>query len=108
MTNPYIFGSDVFGTQIVKTDEYVMIAEIITYKGRSTSDAMLMIDCIDDLLQMRRMRLIIAGQRTTKTGKFRKDSSITDFFYKRLSVLLDDMNQNQQNEEENDERTDKE
>lgn len=83
-------GSDIFGTSIINTEEYLLMAKTITEDGSSAERAILEIDCIDDMLNMQRMSSIYRTQRFTVTGKLRKNSSIQDFLNNRIGVLLED------------------
>lgn len=91
-------GSVTFGTNIVKTDEYILLAETMVENGSSIQQAALEIEAIDDMLRIHRMELIINYNRFTKTGRMRKNVSLLDLLDGRVNNLIDDLKtQNNEN-----------
>lgn len=86
-------GSETFGTSVIRTDEYVMMAGVMIENGSTTARAMAEIQALDDMLSMQRMQAIIIGQQYTKTGRLRKNSTLGDMINGRLDLLIDELKQ---------------
>jgi len=84
-------GSKLFGTTNVKTEEYLLLAEIMTENGQSLIDADITIKFIDDVLALKKIELIINGQKYTPRGRLRKNSSLLDIIDGRLNQLVSDL-----------------
>jgi hypothetical protein len=84
-------GSVTFGTHVIKTDEFIIAAKVITKNGGSVKQADLEIRAIDDCLSFLRMWPIIQAQRFTKTGRIRKDGSLQDFISRRYDQLIEEL-----------------
>ena len=86
-------GSELFGTQVMKADEYVMMAEVMVQNGSSMEQAALELEALDDMLQMQQMRLVILKNARTEKGRMRRDAMLMDFIDRRLDVLVDELKQ---------------
>lgn len=84
-------GSETFGTEVIKTDEYVMLAEVIVNNGGSVEQASLEIQAIDDLLRIHRMDSISRTQRRTPTGRIRPRTSTRELMEGRIEVLAEEL-----------------
>jgi hypothetical protein len=91
MNNTRTTGSELFGTSVIKSEEYVMMAQVMVENGNSLEQATLEISALDDMLHLRRMRLVIAANRFTAKGRIRKDTHLMDFIDRRLDVLVDEL-----------------
>ena len=91
MKNP--LGSETFGTTNVRTDEFVLFAQVIVANGGTVEQADLEIKAIDDMLSLQKIENIINNQKFTKTGKLRKNQSMLDFMDGRLNLLINDLKQ---------------
>lgn len=78
MTSRNTLGSDTFGTTQIRTDEYIIMAEVMVENGQTIEAAAIQISAIDDMLSLQRMQSIIQQNRYTATGKIRKNSSLSD------------------------------
>ena len=81
-------GSSTFDTSVVRTDEYILLAETIVENGGTVEEAALMISAIDDMLAIQRMECITNAMRFTPTGRLRKNASLSDMLSGRLDQLL--------------------
>lgn len=81
-------GSDIFDTDVIRTDEYVLMAQVKLESGITTQQAALEIDALDDMLSMQRMRPIITKMQYTSTGKLRKDAMFSRLLSNRLDLLM--------------------
>lgn len=82
-------GSDIFGTTVVRTDEYILLASVMVQNGSSVPRADSDIMAIDDMLSIQRIQSIVRSKRYTATGRLRKDSSLLDIYSKRIDLLLE-------------------
>ena len=81
-------GSPEFGTSVMRTDECILMAQVMRENGMTPEQSALDMECIDDLLAIQRMESIIRQQRFTKTGKLRKNASLEDLLSNRIDVLI--------------------
>lgn len=81
-------GSEIFDTDVIRTDEYILLAQIKIESGITTQQAALEIDALDDMLSMQRMRPIITKMQYTSTGKLRKDAKFSQLLSNRLDLLM--------------------
>lgn len=86
-------GSATFGTSIIKTDEYVLLAQTMVENGQTVESAAKDIEMLDDLLAMQQYTIINAQMRRTSTGKLRKNSSILDMYENRVNHRVEQDNQ---------------
>ncbi|CAB4138957.1 hypothetical protein UFOVP350_31 [uncultured Caudovirales phage] len=86
-------GSELFGTAVMKSEEYVMMAEVMVENGYSVEQAALEIAALDDMLHMQRMRLVIIKNARTQKGFMRSDATLRDFMNRRLDVLVEELKQ---------------
>lgn len=85
-------GSLTFGTRIVRTEEYILLAEAAKDNGvDSPLHIHLGIEAIDDMLQIMRMDSINNAYRFTKTGRLRKNHAIVDMIEQRIEILINDL-----------------
>lgn len=86
-------GSETFGTSVIKTDEYVLIAKTMIDNGGSLEQTALEIEFLDDLLALQRMRPVVTSaiNRYTASGRIRRDSAMNDLINKRLDQLITDL-----------------
>ena len=84
-------GSLNFGTSVVNTEEYIMMANVMIGNGSTPAVAAMEIEAIDDMLSMQRIACIANSQRYTATGQLRKNSSLVDMCDKRIDQLLMDL-----------------
>jgi len=84
-------GSQLFGTEVIRTDEYALMAHIMAKDGCSAEAIALEIDFLDDLLSMQRMQSIGRAFSYTKSGKIRKDYLLTGMIDKRLDMHIEDL-----------------
>lgn len=83
-------GSQVFNTNIVKTDEYLLMAKSMTKGGLKTGEAVLFIEAIDQMLCLQRTQIFSKAVRYTSTGAVRKNS----FLINNYSNVIDDLSNN--------------
>jgi hypothetical protein len=91
MENRNILGSDIFGTTQIRTDEYILLAQIKVDNGTSVAAAAAEISAIDDMLSMQRIGCIIQKHRFTATGKIRKNASLSDLIDNRVGMLVEEL-----------------
>jgi hypothetical protein len=84
-------GSLLFGTSVIKADEYVLLASVMKENGNSIQESVLQIEAFDNILSMQKIHSIITAQRFTKTGRIRKNSSFQYFIEKRIEKLIEDL-----------------
>lgn len=87
-------GSVLFDTEVVRTDEYLLMAKVMTDAGDSLEVAAAQISFIDDCMAMRKTIEVVGrvkGLRFTKSGALRKGFRYTDFINNRLDKLLDEL-----------------
>jgi hypothetical protein len=84
-------GSLMFGTDVIRTDEAVLLAKVMKDENHTPEETMLIIHAFDDMLAMQRMRSIIRSHRFTATGRIRKDSAFSDFISGRIDELVKDL-----------------
>lgn len=83
-------GSATFGTSIIKTDEYVLLAQTMVENGQSVESAAKDIEMLDDLLAMQQYSIINAYHRYTKGGKVRKNSTMLDMYENRINNRIEE------------------
>lgn len=84
-------GSITFGTEIIKTDEYLLLAQ--TMKDDLPIELIdNNIQFIDKMLGIMKMESIIGNMRRTKSGKLRKNSSLQDVLMNAVGQLVDEEN----------------
>lgn len=83
-------GSQTFNTNIVRTDEYLMMAKTMVNDGLKTDEAVLFIDAIDQMLCLQRTQIFSKAVRYTSTGAVRKNS----FLINNYSNVIDDLANN--------------
>lgn len=88
-----VSGSEVFGTSVVKTEDYVLMARVMRDNGSDLPTIAQDIELIDDLLAMSRMQSIIQVGRFTATGRIRKNASLQDMINTRLDKFISDLKQ---------------
>lgn len=72
-------GSSVFETAVMKTDEVVLFVKVATKAGSDMETAYEDMRMIDNILQLKRLHLIVHGViKTTKAGHLRKGTSLYD------------------------------
>lgn len=86
-------GSDLFGTSVMKTDEYITMAQVMVENGSSIEQAAVELDALDDMLNLQRMRLIIIKNARTEKGRMRRDATLMDMIERRLDVLVYELKQ---------------
>lgn len=86
-------GSLTFGTTIIKTDEYVMLAKIMTESGQTVPQAALQLEALDNMLVLIRIKSMLNAMRITPKGRIRKDSDFLSLIDKRMGQLVTDLNQ---------------
>lgn len=84
-------GSETFGTGIIRTDEYVMMAQVMVENGQTVPEAAIQISAIDDMLRIHRMQLIISSNRFTATGRLRKNATLLDMIDKRVDKMCEEL-----------------
>lgn len=84
-------GSVTFGTRIVKTDEYVLLAKVMKDDNMSVEETALHIEAIDDMLVLQRNRSMLNTMRRTPTGRIRKDSDFLSILDRRVGILVKDL-----------------
>lgn len=92
MITKRLVGSDVFGTTIVKTNEYMLLAKVGVENGSNLEEAVADIELIDDCLAMRRMFAVYGYSKSamyTETGRLRKNSTYMDFISKRIDKAIE-------------------
>lgn len=85
-------GSDRFNTSIVREEEYLLLAEVMSENGSDVPTIVHDISFIDDCLTMRRMVHTIGRTKAvthTKTGLLRKDTGYQSFINNRLNQLIE-------------------
>ncbi len=83
-------GSEVFGTNVIKTDEFVLMAKVMRENGSTDQQLMDDIELIDDLLSIHRMRSIGKVVMYTAGGKVRRDATTRGMIDKRLDRYLEE------------------
>lgn len=91
MENRNKLGSDIFGTTQIRTDEYILLAQIKVENGTSVAAAAAEISAVDDMLRMQRIGCIIQKHRFTATGKIRKNASLLDLIDNRVGMLVGEL-----------------
>lgn len=87
-------GSALFDTKVVRSDEYVLMAKVMTDAGDSLEAAAAQISFIDDCMAMRKTVEVVGkvkGLRFTQSGALRKGFKFGDFINNRLDQLLDEL-----------------
>lgn len=85
--------SNLFNTQNISTDEYILLAKVWKENGTKLEDIPLELGAIDDMLSILKMRSIIKMQTYTKGGKKRKDSDLSSLISGRIGQLIEDLKQ---------------
>jgi hypothetical protein len=83
--------SNLFNTQNINTDEYLLLAKVWKENGTKTEDIPFELEAIDDMLSILKMQSIIKMQTYTKTGKKRKDSDLSSLISARIGQLIEDL-----------------
>ena len=83
--------SNLFNTQNISTDEYILLAKVWKENGTKLEDIPLELSAIDDMLSILKMRSIIKMQTYTKGGKKRKDSDLASLISGRIGQLIEDL-----------------
>lgn len=86
-----VLGSELFGTSVVKSEEYVLLAKTMATNGSSVQEIKKDIEFLDDCLTMSRMVSVIGRAKTlthTKNGNMRKKTALTDFINSRLDQMV--------------------
>jgi len=90
-----IFGSETFGTQEIKTDEYLLLAKcMVTPQRPFVALAAAKISFIDDCLAAKRLTdMMVNGKSVNKTkaGHARKRFTWRDMIDRRLDALVDEI-----------------
>ncbi len=74
-----IFGSETFGTAVMKTDEAFLFVKAATEAGADLETAYDDMKMIDDILNLKRLHLVVHGFiKKTRSGNLRKGTSIYD------------------------------
>lgn len=84
-------GSEMFGTHVVRADEYVLMAGVMRENGSTLEETALTIEALDDLLQIQRMSMIGMNFRRTQSGRLRKNSHMLDVIDQRMDQLVNDL-----------------
>lgn len=88
-----IAGSEIFGTTVINTEDYILMARVMKEGGSDVETISKDIELIDDLLSVQRMQSIIQFNRFTATGRIRKNSSLSDMINTRLDNFISDLKQ---------------
>jgi hypothetical protein len=88
-----VVGSSVFGTDIVKTNEYIMFAENMQEKNVSVPVIAARITAIDRMLLMQRNKSLNSMNMFTKTGRKRKDTGLFFLIDKIIYGLIEEENE---------------
>lgn len=83
--------SNLFNTQNISTDEYILLAKVWKENGTKIEDIPLELDAIDDMLSILKMQSIIKMQTYTKTGKKRKDADLSSLISARIGQLIEEL-----------------
>lgn len=81
-------GSEMFGTDVMKTDECALMALAMKENGSDNETILADIEFIDDLLSIQRMRVIGRAVAFTKSGRMRKDVTLQSMVDNRLNLYL--------------------
>lgn len=87
-------GSALFETKVVRSDEYLLMAKVMTDAGDSLEVAAAQISFIDDCMAMRKTVEVVGrvkGLRYTQSGALRKGFKFGDFISNRLDQLMDEL-----------------
>lgn len=98
MSNRKELGSQSFGTKVIRTDEFALMAKVIKEQHPETTAAEIFItvNAMDDMLSLINMRSVITFNRFTKAGRLRKDRSLSSLIDGRMNVLLEELTDLQQ------------
>lgn len=83
-------GSEIFNTNNIRTDEYVLLAKVITGNGSTPEEAVKDLELLDDLLALQKIELIINGQKYTSTGRLRRNSGLLDLMEGRIEQMINE------------------
>ena len=93
-------GSDMFGTQIMRTDEAMLYLKSAMKEGVPADELMLHLAALDDMLLMQRRRSIDFKNQFTATGRKRKDATFQSLLSGRMAVLIKDIEESRMETEE--------
>ena len=82
-------GSITFGTGVINTEEYLIMAKVMKENGSSVEQIALEIEAMDEMMQMYKVRLI-PSMRTAK-GTLRKSALFQTFLDDRVNKLMLDL-----------------
>ena len=83
-------GSSTFGTAIMNTEEYLLMAQTMKENGSPVKQIAADIELLDDLLQLQRVRVIGRAVMFTKSGRLRKDNTLQGMINNRLDRYIQD------------------
>lgn len=83
-------GSLLFSTANISTEEYVLMAKVISKETGNTEIIEANIRAFDDMIGIMKIQSIIGRMRRTKTGKFRKNSSMQEILMNRIGQLVEE------------------
>ncbi len=83
-----------FDTDVIKTDEYVLLSKVMHQNGSSPVEIMLTIEALDNMLLLTRNRTMLMAQTRTAKGYFRKNATLSAILEKRIDQLVEDMKLN--------------
>lgn len=83
-------GSITFGTNVMNTEEYILMAKVISENEPNAEKIADQITLIDDLLTINRASGLMLFNRFTKTGRRRKNTTVNELIEKRISMFLDE------------------
>lgn len=86
-----VIGSETFGTHVIKTDEYVLMAGVMKENQADIQTISNDLELIDDLLAMQRMQCVIQRGRFTASGRIRKNASLQDMISARLDQHIEEI-----------------
>lgn len=86
-----LVGSELFGTTVIRADEYVLLAQVMKENGSTPEQIVLDIEAIDDLLQLQRVRTLLVPLQFTRTGRLRKDYTFSSIVERRIEKLVEDL-----------------
>lgn len=91
-------GSELFGTAIVRADEYVMMVGVMRANDPYANAEVIAaeITALDDCLSMRRMFATYGKRKDnlyTTSGRLRKNSTYMDAINSRIDLLIKELNQ---------------
>jgi hypothetical protein len=82
-------GSEMFGTEEMKTDEVVMFAITLKENGADAEETNATIGFIDSLLWYKKRQLFLNKETSkTRTGNYRRNSGYMEFMEKGIESLV--------------------